>query len=78
MEWAELDHITNKRHAGQVKAFLSQSTDMFRVPGAKQRGISRRGIIVGSTNRDEFLVDDTGNRRFWVWPSRQLTVSRST
>ena len=69
MEWAELDHITNKRHAGQVKAFLSQSTDMFRVPyGKATEAFPRRGIIVGSTNRDEFLVDETGNRRFWVIP----------
>ena len=70
MEWAELDHITNKRHAGQVKAFLSQSTDMFRVPyGKATEAFPRRGIIVGSTNRtDGFLVDDTGNRRFWVIP----------
>mgnify|MGYP001176342603 CR=1 FL=1 len=69
MEWAELDHITNKRHAGLVKAFLSQSTDMFRVPYAKATEVfPRRGIIVGSTNTDEFLLDETGNRRFWVIP----------
>ena len=44
----ELDHITNKRHAGQVKAFLSQSTDMFRVPyGKATEAFPRRGIIVG-------------------------------
>ncbi len=70
MEWAELDHITGKKHAGQVKAFLSQSTDMFRVPyGKATEAFPRRCIIVGSTNRDSgFLVDDTGNRRFWVIP----------
>jgi predicted P-loop ATPase len=70
MEWAELDHITNKKHAGQVKAFLSQSTDMFRVPyGKATEAFPRRCIIVGSTNRDSgFLVDETGNRRFWVIP----------
>jgi predicted P-loop ATPase len=70
MEWAELDHITGKKHAGQVKAFLSQSTDMFRVPyGKATEAFPRRSIIVGSTNRDSgFLVDDTGNRRFWVIP----------
>ena len=70
MEWAELDHITSKKHAGQVKAFLSQSTDMFRVPyGKATEAFPRRCIIVGSTNRDTgFLVDDTGNRRFWVIP----------
>ena len=69
MEWAELDHITNKRQAGVIKAFLSQSTDMFRVPyGKTAEMFPRRGIIVGSTNSDEFLVDETGNRRFWVIP----------
>jgi len=70
MEWAELDHITGKRHAGQVKAFLSQQIDTFRVPyGKGTEDFPRRGIIVGSTNRETgFLVDDTGNRRFWVVP----------
>lgn len=70
MEWAELDHLTGRRHAGQVKAFLSQQTDTFRVPyGKSTEDFPRRCIIVGSTNRDSgFLVDDTGNRRFWVIP----------
>jgi hypothetical protein len=70
MEWAELDHVTSKKHAGQVKAFLSQCTDMFRVPyGKATEAFPRRCIIVGSTNRDSgFLVDETGNRRFWVIP----------
>jgi hypothetical protein len=71
MEWAELDHIMGRKHAGQVKAFLSQATDLFRVPyGKATESFPRRGIIVGSTNRSTgFLVDDTGNRRFWVIPT---------
>ena len=70
MEWAELDHITGRKHAGQVKAFLTQQTDMFRAPYQRTtEAYPRRSIIVGSTNRDTgFLVDDTGNRRFWVIP----------
>lgn len=71
MEWAELDHVTNRKHAGQVKAFLSQAVDMFRVPyGKSTEAFPRRGIIVGTTNRTTgFLVDETGNRRFWVIPT---------
>jgi predicted P-loop ATPase len=71
MEWAELDHITNRRHAGQVKAFLSQSVDLLRVPyGKAVESFPRRGIIVGTTNKTAgFLVDETGNRRFWVIPT---------
>jgi predicted P-loop ATPase len=70
MEWAELDYVTSRKHAGQVKAFLSQAVDTFRMPYARSTdSFPRRTIIVGSTNRDTgFLVDDTGNRRFWVIP----------
>lgn len=70
MEWPELDHIMGRKHAGQIKAFLSQATDFFRVPyGKATEAFPRRGIIVGSTNRSTgFLQDDTGNRRFWVIP----------
>jgi hypothetical protein len=71
MEYGELDFLTGRRHAGQVKAFLSQQVDTF--PRALWQG--HRGLplgvasSVGSTNRDSgFLVDDTGNRRFWVIP----------
>jgi len=69
MEWAELDHLTGRRHAGQVKAFLSQQTDTFRVPyGRTTDAFPRRCVIVGSTNHDTFLADETGNRRFHVIP----------
>ena len=68
MEWAELEAITNKKMAGDIKSFLSQSTDVYRVPyGKVAEKFKRRGIIVGTSNRtDGFLVDETGNRRFWV------------
>jgi len=70
MEWSELDHLTGRKHAGQIKAFLTQQTDLFRAPYQRStESYPRRSIIVGSTNRDTgFLVDDTGNRRFWVIP----------
>jgi predicted P-loop ATPase len=77
MEWAELDHIMGRKHAGVVKAFLTQGTDLFRVPyGKATEAFPRRGIIVGSTNRQTgFLVDDTGNRRFWVIPTTRTEAN---
>lgn len=77
MEWAELDHITNRKHAGQVKAFLSQSSDVFRAPYARStENFPRRGIVVGSTNRSAgLLVDDTGNRRFWIIPTTRTEAN---
>ena len=67
MEGAELEAITNKKMAGDIKSFLSQSTDVYRVPyGKVAEKFKRRGIIVGTSNKtDGFLVDETGNRRFW-------------
>ena len=66
-EWGEIDHITGARHAGQVKQFLSRRTDLFRPPyGRTAENFPRSCVIVGSTNRTEFLTDPTGSRRFWV------------
>jgi len=67
-EMAELEAVTSKKMAGEIKSFLSQEKDVFRVPyGKVTEEFPRRGIIVGSTNRhDGFLVDETGNRRFWI------------
>ena len=78
MEWAELDHITNRKHAGQVKAFLSQAVDLLRVPyGKAVESFPRRGIIVGTTNKTAgFLVDETGNRRFWVIPTTKTQANQ--
>jgi predicted P-loop ATPase len=71
MEWSELDQITSKRHSGQIKAFLTTRTDTFRAPYARDASEwPRAGIIVGSANTEEGLLnDDTGNRRFWIIPT---------
>ncbi|AFZ52739.1 virulence-associated E family protein [Cyanobacterium aponinum] len=68
-ELAEFETITSKKASGELKAFLSKSVDTFREPYARSsRTIKRQSIIVGSVNECEFLVDATGNRRFWVIP----------
>lgn len=71
-ELAELETITSKKEAGELKAFLSRSIDTFRKPYAKTSTPNKRqGVIVGSVNESEFLVDTTGNRRFWIIPIEQ-------
>ncbi len=68
-EWAELDSFTARDYNLRIKAFLSASTDTYRLPyDRKMTTAPRRSVIVGTTNRDDFLKDPTGNRRFWVIP----------
>ncbi|BCV01868.1 MAG: hypothetical protein CM15mV46_790 [Caudoviricetes sp.] len=57
-----------QKMAGDIKSF-PQSTDVYRVPyGKVAEKFKRRGIIVGTSNKtDGFLVDETGNRRFWCF-----------
>jgi predicted P-loop ATPase len=66
-EIAELETKTGNKEAGAIKALLSSSVDMFRVPyGTGVEEHPRPSILVGSCNRDDFLRDPTGARRFWV------------
>lgn len=66
-EWSEIEHITSKKEAGDVKAFLTKTDDKFRTPyDVKDKSHLRRCVIVGTTNQKEFLIDDSGDRRFWV------------
>lgn len=72
LEWGELERLFRKRDISQVKAFISCQVDYLRPPyGRTIKAFKRRSILVGSTNDDEFLMDATGNRRFWVVPVAQ-------
>jgi hypothetical protein len=69
LEAAELECITGKKAAGEIKAFLSTKVDHFRRPYNRSiDGYDRPSIVVGTSNRDDFLVDTTGSRRFWIIP----------
>lgn len=69
VEWAELETIFSRKDVSATKAFLSCATDHVRPPyGRSIQSLQRHSVIVGTTNRDEFLSDATGNRRFWVIP----------
>lgn len=64
-ELAELDSIRH-RDASTIKAFLSGTQDKYRPPYGRRVGIfPRQCVFVGTTNKEEFLRDETGDRRFW-------------
>ncbi len=69
VEWAELESVFRRRDVSATKAFLSTGTDKIRPPYCRDiEDFNRPSIIVATTNKQEFLADETGNRRFWVIP----------
>lgn len=64
IEFSELDSLS-RNETETVKSFLSRQVDTYRP--AFERTVKiypRQCVFFGTTNRGEFLQDDTGNRRF--------------
>lgn len=65
IEIAELASMT-RSEIEKIKAFITRKVDHFRPPyGRHVIRVPRQSVLVGSTNTDTYLKDDTGARRFW-------------
>ncbi len=72
IELGELDATFKRSDIAALKAFLTNPSDQIRAPYAKEANrMSRRTVFAATVNHMKFLMDDTGNRRFWP-----LTVNR--
>jgi predicted P-loop ATPase len=66
-EWAEIENVTSRKQAAEVKAFITCAVDAVRPPFARAVvNQPRSGVIVGTTNEEQFLDDPTGSRRFLI------------
>lgn len=74
-ELAELQGLNSREEEG-IKAFVTRTHENW-VPKFKEFAVSfpRRCVFIGTTNKDEFLADDTGNRRWLPVRSGQVDVS---
>lgn len=65
LEFAEIEHLI-RNEVETIKAFLSRAVDRYRPPyGKAYVDRPRQGVLVGTTNADDYLRDSTGNRRIW-------------
>lgn len=65
---AEMAELTSLRRGQQegVKAFISRRIDHYRPPyGRNAVDRPRHTVFIATTNENEYLVDETGARRFW-------------
>jgi len=69
VELGELEGTFKKSEISKLKTFLAAATDYIRVPyGRRVSAFQRRTIFCGTVNQREFLMDATGNSRFWCVP----------
>lgn len=69
VELGELDATFRKADIARLKAFITQPIDKLRRPYDRiESEYQRRTVFCASVNDDRYLVDDTGNRRWWTVP----------
>jgi len=64
---------TFKSDINALKAFITRTKDIYRMPYAADFDkLSRRTSFIGTCNSEQFLIDETGNRRFWTVPVKEI------
>ncbi len=67
VELGEMESTFKKSDIEQLKAFITKDYDELRRPYDRNpEKFPRRTVFFGSVNSEQFLVDNTGNRRFWT------------
>ena len=87
LELPEIDNYFNARNIENFKNLITTRVDEVRFPYASLPSkLARKFVLIGTTNRNQFLVDSTGNRRFvpleigsnFQIPWKQLSTQRDS
>lgn len=69
--------VLSRNDSNNLKEFISRSTDKIRPPyGKRTVAYPRQNIFIGTTNKDQYLKDDTGNRRFYPVKCGKIALKR--
>ena len=73
--WGEIDRIFGMQSSENIKHFMSEQRDNFRYPHERTNSLKdRKCILVGTTNKRNFINDPTGNRRFPIISTNRINA----
>ena len=76
VELGELDATFKKADISRLKAFTSQMKDELRTPYSRAPDVFKRQTIFGGTvNDQDYLVDPTGNSRWWTVDALEINFN---